>query len=103
MLPKSRKPTHPGEILWEEFLEPLGITQNDFVEHLGGTWTQPKLSALIHGKRDVTESIALDLSDALGTSPEFWINLQSSSDLWKSLQKHKKIPLLPLLHFGQKK
>ncbi len=78
MLPTHRKPTLPGEILLEEFLIPLGITQTEFVDHLGGTWTQPKLSAIISGKRAVTEEIALDLADALGTSAEFWIGLQLS-------------------------
>ncbi len=55
----------------------MGISQSDFVEHLGGTWTQSKLNAIIHGKRSITEEVALDLADALGTSPEFWIGLQS--------------------------
>ena len=58
MLPTHRRPTLPGKILWEEFLLPLGISQTKFVEHLGKTWTQPKLSALIAGKRAVTEDIA---------------------------------------------
>ena len=77
MLPTHRTPTSPGAILLEEFLLPLGISQMDFVRHLGGTWTQPKLSAIIHGTRSITEEIALDLADALGTSPEFWLGLQS--------------------------
>src|SRR5579872_4902271 len=91
MLPTHRKPTLPGKILLEEFLEPLGISQSDFVKHLGGTWTQPKLSAIISGKRSVTEEIALDLADALGTSAEFWIGLQSDVNLWEASHKHKKI------------
>ncbi len=65
MLPAHRRPTLPGKILLEEFLEPLGISQSEFALHLGGTWTQLKLSAIIHGKRSVTEEIALDLADAL--------------------------------------
>lgn len=91
MLPKYRKPIHPGEILWEEFLLPLEISQSDFVRHLGGTWTQPKLSAIIRGKRAVTEAIALDFSDALGTSPEFWINLQIDVNLWEAKRRRKKV------------
>ena len=100
MLPKHRKPTQPGEILWEEFLKPLDISQIEFAKHLGGTWTQPKLSAIIKGKRAVTESIALDLSDALGTSPEFWINLQSDVNLWEAKKSHKKLRRLPKLTFN---
>ncbi len=61
------------------------------MQHLGGTWTQPKLSAIINGKRSITEEIALDLADALGTSPEFWIGLQSDVNLWEAAQNRKRI------------
>jgi len=71
------------------------ISQEALAAHLGGTWTQPKISAIITNKRRVTEAIALDFADALGTSAEFWLNLQISYDLWHQLKKHKKIPLLP--------
>jgi antitoxin HigA-1 len=91
MLPTHRKPTSPGKILLEEFLEPLGVSQSDFAKHLGGTWTQPKLSAIISGNRSITEEIALDLADALGTSPEFWIGLQSDVNLWEASQERKRI------------
>jgi addiction module HigA family antidote len=94
MLPTHRKPTMPGKILLEEFLEPLGISQSDFAQHLGGTWTQPKLNAIICGKRSITEEIALDLADALGTSPEFWIGLQSDVNLWEASRKRRKIKRL---------
>jgi plasmid maintenance system antidote protein VapI len=50
MFPKNREPTHPGEILLEEFLKPLSISQEDFATHLGGSWTQPKVSAFIRKK-----------------------------------------------------
>ena len=91
MLPTHRKPTPPGKILQEEFLTPLGFSQSAFVEHLGGTWTQPKLSEIINGKRAITEEIALDLADALGTSPDFWLGLQSDVNLWKATQSRRKI------------
>ncbi len=91
MLPTHRKPTPPGKILLEEFLIPLDISQSEFALHLGGTWTQPKLSAIIHGKRSITEEIALDFADALGTSPEFWIGLQSDVHLWEANQRRRKI------------
>ena len=97
MLPTNRKPTLPGKILLEEFLIPLEITQTEFALHLGGSWTQPKLSAIIHGKRSITEEIALDFADALGTSPEFWIGLQTDIHLWEAKQKRNKIsPIRPL-------
>ena len=91
MLPTHRRPTSPGKILLEEFLLPLGISQSDFALHLGGSWTQPKLSAIIHGKRSITEEIALDFADALGTSPEFWIGLQTDINLWEAKQRRRKI------------
>jgi addiction module HigA family antidote len=91
MMPTHRKPTSPGKILLEEFLIPLKISQMDFVQHLGGSWTQPKLSAIINGRRAITEEIALDFADALGTSPEFWLGLQSDIRLWEASQRHRKI------------
>jgi addiction module HigA family antidote len=91
MLPTHRKPTQPGKILLEEFLIPLQITQTEFAFHLGGSWTQPKLSAVIRGKRSITEEIALDFADALGTSPEFWMGLQTDINLWEANLKRKKI------------
>jgi addiction module HigA family antidote len=97
VLPKNRPPTHPGEILLEEFLKPLGISQEQFAKHLNGSWTQPKISGIINMKRRVTEAIALDFADALGTSPEFWLHLQIRYDLWLAQQTHERIPMLPEL------
>ena len=72
-------PFHPGEILLEEFLEPAGMTQKAFAEQVG--WTRARLNELIRGKRGVTADAALDLADALGTSPKVWMNLQATFDL----------------------
>jgi addiction module HigA family antidote len=94
MIPKYRCPSHPGEILNEDFLKPLKISQEKLAKHLGGSWTQPKLNALIRGKKNITEAIALDLADAFQTTPEFWMNLQSNYDLWHARQNH--IPVSPL-------
>lgn len=82
---KSKQPAnpfHPGEILLEEFLEPGGITQALFAEKIG--WTKARLNEFIKGKRGVTADAALDLADALGTSPKLWMNLQSTYDLDKA-------------------
>ncbi len=97
MLPKNRPPTHPGEVVLEEFLKPLGLSQGQFAQHLGGSWTQPKISEIINKKRRITEVIALDFADALGTSAEFWLNLQNRYDLWYARQNHAHIPMLPEL------
>jgi len=92
MLPKHRTPTHPGEMLLKEFLVPLGITQTELAGHLG--WPYPRLNEIINGRRGISASSALAIGDALGTGPEFWLNLQRDWDLWHSLRKHKPIPLL---------
>ena len=97
MLSSKRIPTHPGEVLLEEFLKPLNLSQEQLAEHLGGTWTQSKISDIINKKRRITESIALDFADVFGTSPEFWMNLQSRYDLWIIKQSRKSIARLPQL------
>jgi len=76
---KPRHPIHPGEMLLEEFLRPLGVSQRQFAAKLG--WTTAKLNELVKGKRGVTADTALDLAKALGTSPEIWMNLQMMWDL----------------------
>lgn len=80
MLPKHRKPTHPGEILLEEFLKPGGMTQAKLAEKMGVP--VQRVNTLVNGKRDVTPETAILLSRAFRTSPEFWMNLQSAYDLY---------------------
>jgi addiction module HigA family antidote len=75
----NRRTIHPGEILLEEFLEPLGVSQAAFAQKVG--WTKARLNELIRGKRGVTAEAALDLAEALGTSPKLWMNLQATYDL----------------------
>jgi addiction module HigA family antidote len=82
-----KNPFHPGVMLLEEFLEPMGITQTAFAEKLG--WTRAKLNELIKGKRGITASSALDLAEALGTSPEVWMNLQMTWDLDQAIKARK--------------
>ncbi|MCY4156516.1 MAG: HigA family addiction module antitoxin [Gammaproteobacteria bacterium] len=72
-------PFHPGEILLEEFLQPIGLTQTACAERLG--WTRARLNELVRGKRGVTAEAALDLARVLGTSPKLWMNLQATFDL----------------------
>ena len=92
MLPKNRPPTHPGEMLLKEFLEPSGITQLELARHLG--WTYARLNEIINGRRGITADSALALGDALSTGPEFWLNLQRDWNLWHSMRIHKRIPKL---------
>ena len=76
---EPKNPFHPGEILLEEFLQPMEMTQTAFAEQVG--WTRARLNELIRGKRGVTADAALDLAKALGTSAKLWMNLQATYDL----------------------
>lgn len=87
MARQPKKPFHPGEILLEEFLGPMGVTQSAFAERIG--WTKARLNELIKGKRGVTAEAALDLADALGTSPKLWMNLQATFDLDRAARARK--------------
>jgi antitoxin HigA-1 len=89
MLPKKRPPTHPGEMLLEEFLAPLGVTQKEFAEHLG--WTYARLNEIVNGRRNISADSALTLGEALKTGPEFWLNLQRDWDLWHAMNSHIKV------------
>ncbi len=79
MLPENRVTTHPGEILKEEFLDPLGITQVAFAAHIGVPLQ--RVNEIVRGKRGITPETAWIFSQALGTTPEFWMNLQNAYDL----------------------
>lgn len=79
MLPAKRITTHPGEVLQEEFLTPMGITQSALARHLG--LTHHVVCDIVNGKRRVTPRIAIMLSQALGTSADFWMGLQADYDV----------------------
>ena len=91
MIPKNRVPTHPGEILREEFLGPLGVTQVAFAAHIGVP--VQRVNELIRGKRGVTPATAWLLAQALDTTPEFWVNLQSARDLAMARPRKKIVSL----------
>jgi addiction module HigA family antidote len=80
MIPTHRPPTHPGEMLLEEFLKPLGLTQTTAAEKMGISLN--RLNELINGKRGITADTALRLATLLKTTPEFWMNLQNMWDLY---------------------
>lgn len=94
MLPKNRPPTHPGEMLLEEFLKPAGITQKDFAAYLG--WPYARLNEIIHGRRGISVDSALALGDALAMEPQFWLNLQQNWDLWHAQKHHHHIQAFKL-------
>lgn len=72
-------PIHPGEILLEEFLKPLGISQNALARAL--RVPPDRINAIVQGKRSITADTALRLARAFGTTPQFWLNLQARYDL----------------------
>jgi antitoxin HigA-1 len=82
MVPKNRKPTHPGEILLEEFLKPLGMSQVELAKKMNVPIQ--RVNTLINGKRDMTAETAILLSRVLKTSSEFWMNLQVIYDLYEA-------------------
>lgn len=79
-IPKNRTPTHPGEMLLEEFMRPMAIKQTEFAERIGVSY--PRLNEIIHGKRAVTPDTALRLEQVFGMEAQFWLNLQMAWDLY---------------------
>jgi antitoxin HigA-1 len=90
MLPRDRIATHPGQILLQEFLEPLGLTQAELARALGIPLN--RVNELVRGKRGVTPRTALLLAGYFKNSAEFWMNLQTAHDLTRTLQEMRKSP-----------
>ncbi|MDX1394759.1 MAG: HigA family addiction module antitoxin [Gemmatimonadota bacterium] len=76
----SPRPIHPGRILLEDVLKPLGITQRVAAERLG--FSYPRLNEIVNGKRRVTPETALRIARFSGTEPGYWLDLQQAVDLW---------------------
>ena len=79
-VPSHRSPTHPGEMLLEEFLKPMGISQSELAERIHVPYQ--RVNELVNGKRGVTPATALRLAKLFGMSPGFWMNLQLRWDLF---------------------
>ena len=86
-LPQHRPPTHPGEMLLEEFLKPLNLSQAEAARRL--KMPLNRLNELIKGKRGITPDTALRLSELFKASPELWMNLQAAWDLWHAREDRK--------------
>jgi len=93
-LTRRRKPTTPGEILREEFLLPLGMTQRQLAGHLG--CDLKVINRIINDRTSVTAEMALKLGAAFRTSPEFWLNAQKAVDLHQTARRLSSLPK-PLL------
>lgn len=79
-IPAHRRPSHPGEVLLEEFLQPMGLTQRDLANGIHVPYQ--RVNSLVNGRRGVTPGTALRLARYLGTSPALWMNLQLRWDLY---------------------
>ncbi|MCI5066559.1 HigA family addiction module antitoxin [bacterium] len=88
--PMKRKPTSPGEILREEFLVPMGLTQKELADHLG--CDIKVINRIVNERGSVTADMALKLGAAFDMSPEFWLNAQRALDLYNAKQSARKLP-----------
>ena len=80
----TRKPTHPGEVLLEDVLKPLGLTVTEAAKNLGVS--RKTLSELVNQKAALSPEMALRIAKATNTSPESWLNMQTKLNLWNALQ-----------------
>lgn len=87
---RRRKPTSPGEILREEFLEPLGLTQQRLADHIGSD--VKVINRVVNGRSSISAELALKLAAALNTSPEFWLNAQKAIDLHAAAERIGRLP-----------
>ena len=83
-IPTHREPTHPGEMLLEEFLKPMGISQRELAEGIRVPYQ--RVNELVNGKRGITPGTALRLAKFFGNTPAFWMNLQLRWDLYHALK-----------------
>ncbi|MBI2809524.1 MAG: HigA family addiction module antidote protein [Candidatus Melainabacteria bacterium] len=96
MLPKKRKPVHPGQVLELEFLRPLGLTSRQFAEMLGGSWNEVKVEAIIKGKENIPDQAMEKFAAALKSTPQFWRHLQNIYNQWTGThERNEKGSLKP--------
>ena len=88
-IPTKRKPTHPGEMLRDEFLVPMNISQRDLANAIHVPYQ--RINELVNQKRGVTPSTALRLGKFFGVSADFWLNLQIRCDLFKAQATEKRV------------
>ena len=90
MLPTHRPPTHPGEMLLKEFLEPLGVSQIKAAKRIGVPFQ--RLNAIVRGRRAVSADTALRLEALTGWDAQIWLTLQAKWDLWHALRTGRRRP-----------
>ena len=89
MFELKRKPTHPGEILKKEFMDPLGLTQSQLAKELNTTFRT--INEIVNEKRNISPEMAIKLARYFGTSEEIWMNLQNQYDLYLVKMKRRDI------------
>jgi addiction module HigA family antidote len=87
---RRRQPTSPGEILREEFLVPLGLTQKELADHL--SCDVKVVNRIVNGRASVTAAMALKLGATFRTTPEFWLNAQKAMDLYRAASSLNELP-----------
>jgi antitoxin HigA-1 len=87
---REREPTTPGEILQEEFLAPMGLTQRQLAQHL--VCDVKVINRIVNGRTSITPEMALKLGAAFRTSPEFWLNAQKAVDLHRAAESLSSLP-----------
>ncbi len=87
--PENRPPVHPGEILLEEFLKPLGMTQRELANALHMPYQ--RVNEIVRGKRGITPETALRLARYFDTTPDVWLNLQHRWDLYRAYRREAEI------------
>jgi antitoxin HigA-1 len=86
-IPTDRSPTHPGEMLLEEFLVPMGITQRELADAIRVPYQ--RINEIVNGRRGITPGTALRLAKFLGMSADFWMNVQLRWDLYRAQQSER--------------
>lgn len=94
MASRTHNPPHPGEVLRELCLEPLGVSVTEAAEALGVS--RKTLSAILNGRAGISPEMALRLSIAFDTSPESWLNQQTQYDLWRASQHSDELKVRKL-------
>lgn len=90
MVPMRRRPTSPGEILREEFLIPLKLTQKQLADHIGCDFKV--INRIVNQKAQVTPKLAIKLAAAFSTTPDFWLNAQKMVDIYNASRQIKRLP-----------
>ena len=88
-LPTNRPPTHPGEILLEEYLKPMNLSQRELADAIQAPYQ--RVNDLVNGRRGITPGTALRLAKFFDTSPDLWMNLQKNLDLWKAMKREGEL------------